>query len=142
MIVRDVLNTRPPDQIAAWLDGLGSFDLLTPHDAADRWGVDMRQALERLHYMVGTALEVPAGKVEVYRRGEWMPAPETASMPDRGNERDIRRMKRLSQIPERGAPRRELREIWDVSESNFEEIVKTMVRRGLIARTGKIWRRI
>lgn len=142
MIVRDVTNTRPPDQLAAWLDGLGSFDTLTPHDAAERWGVDLRAALERLHIMVGGPLEVPAGHVETYRRAEWSPTPAVTPMGNVGNERDIRRMRRLAQIPERGATRRELREIWDVSDSNFEEIIETMKRRGLISRTGKIWRRI
>jgi hypothetical protein len=61
MIVRDVTNTRPPEVIAAWLDGLGEFEQIEPAAAAERWGVSIRDAMERLHAMCGGPLEIPAG---------------------------------------------------------------------------------
>lgn len=143
MIVRDVINTRPPEQISAWLNGLGSFDLLTPRDAADRWGCSVTEAMERLHAMVGGPLEVPMGRIEIYRRAPWtaiLGKSPVSGLPS--NERDERRLKRLAMIPEGGATRRELRELWDVSDSAIEEILSVMRRRGMIERVGKIWRRI
>lgn len=146
MIVRDVTNTRPPDQIAAWLDGLGSFDLLTPHDAAERWGVELRTALERLHIMVGGPLEVPEGHIETYRRVEWT---ATASAPSRAKAPRIEeiRLHRLALVPKQGAMKEELMRLWQLSENGTEKTIKWLVARDLLAfdrraHGKKIWRRI
>ena len=63
-----VRSNYSPKTLAEWLAGLGSFDLLTPRDAADRWGCSVTEAMERLHSMVGGPLEIPAGQIERYRR--------------------------------------------------------------------------
>jgi hypothetical protein len=150
VIVRDVLNTRPPDQLAAWLDGLGSFDLLTPHDAAERWGVELRTALERLHCMVGGPLEVPDGHVETYRRAEWTAA---ASAPSRAKAPRIEevRLHRLAMVPREGATREQLQAIWGLNPTGTDKNIKWMVENDLLAfdwkrtkneRMQKIWRRI
>jgi hypothetical protein len=146
VIVRDVTNTRPPDQIADWLDGLGTFDLLTPHDAAERWGVELRTALERLHCMVGGPLEVPDGHVETYRRAEWTAA---ASAPSRAKAPRIDevRMHRLAMVPREGATREQLQEIWGLSEEGTMKTIRWFIARDLIAfdrlaHGKKIWRRI
>jgi hypothetical protein len=146
VIVRDVTNTRPPDQIAAWLDGLGTFDTLTPHDAAERWGVELRTALERLHCMVGGPLEVPMGHVETYRRAEWT---ATASAPSRAKAPriDELRLHRLALVPKEGATREKLQEIWGLSEEGTMKTIRWLIARDLLAfdrkaHGKKIWRRI
>ena len=146
MIVRDVTNTRPPEQIAAWLEDLGTFDLLTPHDAAERWGVELRTALERLHCMVGGPLEVPMGHVETYRRAEWT---ATASAPSRAKAPRIEeiRLHRLALVPKQGAMKEELMRLWQLSEDGTEKTIKWLVARDLLAfdrraHGKKIWRRI
>ena len=146
MIVRDVTNTRPPEVIASWLDGLGSFDLITPHDAAQRWGVELRTALERLHIMVGGPLEVPEGHIERYQRAEWT---ATASAPSRAKAPRIEeiRLHRLALVPKQGAMKEELMRLWQLSENGTEKTIKWLVARDLLAfdrraHEKKIWRRI
>lgn len=150
MIVRDVTNTRPPELIAEWLDGLGSFDLLTPHDAAERWSVPVRVAMERLHAMVGGPLEVPEGHIETYRRAEWT---ATASAPSRAKQRPIEeiRLHRLAMVPREGATREQLQVIWGLNPTGTDKNIKWMVENDLLAfdwkrtkneRMQKIWRRI
>ena len=147
MRVLDVLNTRPPELLASWLDALGTFDQLTPHDAAARWGVPVREAMERLHAMVGGPLEIPAGSIETYRRAEW--APDAIVDQDTGkpmHERDAQRVRRLAMIPKGGATRVELIKLWGVSgDSAFYEIVRVMQSRGLIrldrSMRPPVWRR-
>lgn len=133
MIVRDVINTRPPEVLAAWLNGLGSFDLLTPRDAADRWGCSVTEAMERLHAMTGGPLEIPAGQIETYRRIPPSRLPGS---------RDERRAERLAMIPAEGARRCDLARIWGLSEKNIDAVLRAMVNRELIKREGKIWKRI
>jgi len=146
MIVRDVTNTRPPEVIASWLDGLGSFGMLTPHDAAERWGVELRTALERLHIMVGGPLEVPDGHVETYRRAEWTAA---ASAPSRAKAPRIEevRLHRLALVPKQGATKEELMRLWSLSEEGTMKTIRWLIARDLLAfdrlaHGKKIWRRI
>jgi len=58
-----------------WLQELGEFTQLTPHEAAERWGVSLQVALERLHELLGFALYIPVGKVEVYEHLPTEPLP-------------------------------------------------------------------
>jgi hypothetical protein len=141
VIVRDILNTRPPEVLAAWLNGLGSFDELTPRDAAGRWGCSITEAMERLHAMVGGPLAIPAGQVERYRRIPWSltPALESSRLP---GSRDERRAERLAMIPAGGARRCDLARIWGLSEKNIDATLKAMVNQKLIKREEKIWKRI
>lgn len=146
MIVRDVTNTRPPDQLAAWLDGLGEFSEIEPADAATRWGVEMRIALERLHAMVGGPLVIPAGQIERYQRAEWT---ATASAPSRAKAPRIEeiRLHRLALVPKQGAMKEELMRLWQLSENGTEKTIKWLVARDLLAfdrraHGKKIWRRI
>ncbi len=145
MIVLDRINTRPPEQISAWLNGLGSFDLLTPTDAASRWGVDMRTALERLHAMVGGPLVIPAGQIERYRRAEWT---ATASAPSRAKAPRIEeiRLHRLELVPKQGAMREELMRLWSLSKEGTMKTIRWLIARDLLAfdrraHGKKIWRR-
>ena len=147
MIVRDILNTRPPEVLAAWLNGLGSFDELTPRDAAGRWGCSITEAMERLHAMTGGPLEIPAGAIETYRRAAW--TAEIGRNPATGmpaNERDELRLQRLAMIPDAGATKRELEALWRLSPGAAEAVMGVMKKRNLIrlVRVGKccIWRRI
>lgn len=146
MIVQSDRHPRPPDQIAAWLDGLGMFDEIRPAEAAQRWGVTVREAMERLHIMVGGPLEVPHGHVETYRRAEWT---ATASAPSRAKAPRIDevRLHRLALVPKQGAMKEELMRLWQLSEDGTEKTIKWLVARDLLAfdrraHGKKIWRRI
>ena len=146
MIVRDVTNTRPPDQLAEWLDGLGSFEQIEPAAAAERWGVSIRDAMERLHAMTGGPLEIPAGQIETYRRAEWT---ATASAPSRAKAPRIEevRLHRLALVPKQGATREELMRLWSLSEEGTMKTIRWLIARDLLAfdrraHGKKIWRRI
>lgn len=146
MIVRDATNTRPPDQLAAWLDGLGEFEQIEPAAAAERWGVSIRDAMERLHAMVGGPLVIPAGQIERYQRAEWT---ATASAPSRAKAPRIEevRLHRLALVPKDGATREQLQEIWGLSEEGTMKTIRWFIARDLIAfdrlaHGKKIWRRM
>ena len=141
MIVIDKINTRPPEQLDAWLNSLGPFDLLTPRDAASRWGCSVTEAMERLHAMTGGPLEIPAGQIERYRRIPWSltATREPSRLP---GSRDERRTERLAMIPAEGARRCDLARLWELSEKNIDAALKAMVNQKLIRREGKIWKRI
>jgi len=136
-----VRSNYSPKTLAEWLAGLGSFDLLTPRDAADRWGCSVTEAMERLHSTVGGPLEIPAGQIERYRRIPWSltPAREPSRLP---GSRDERRTERLAMIPADGARRCDLARMWGLSERDIDAVLRAMVNRELIKREGKIWKRI
>lgn len=51
-----------------WLRGLGEFEFIRPPEAATLWGVTVREAMSRLHSLIGNFLEISPGSVEVYQR--------------------------------------------------------------------------
>ena len=134
MIVRDVLNTRPPELLEEWLNALGTFDVLTPHEAAAIWDVSVREALERLHAMVGGPLEIPSGHIETYRRAEWTPA-ATAPRPGRqGRDHVATRQTRLKSMPEAGITIAAAAEMWGITHKSAAEYLQVLVRGGFARR--------
>ena len=132
MIVRDMLNTRPPELLASWLDALGTFDQLTPHEAAAIWNVPVREALERLHAMVGGPLEIPAGSIETYRRAPWTPTPARPRL----SEYDPRaiRNQRMEMIPDTGITISQAAELWGTSPKSTGKMSQKMVIAGDLRR--------
>lgn len=142
MIVRDVINTRPAELVDKWLKGLGAFDVLHPEDAAERWGVSLMEALERLHIMTGGPLEIPRGQVERYVRTEWT---AEASEPSRATVRSYAEVlaDRLALIPEKGATREELAGLWNLKKKFIEKLLPRLHKDGRIrcqwSGNKKIW---
>ena len=133
MIVRDVTNTRPPDQIAAWLDGLGEFEQIEPAEAAERWGVTIREAMERLHSMTGGPLEIPECQIERYRRVEWTPGVSRPRNPGFVRPAEIRK-RRAATIPEAGITIREAAELWELSPDAAADQLQQMTKAGWLER--------
>lgn len=133
MIVRDVTNTRPPEVIAAWLDGLGTFDEIRPAEAAQRWGVTVREAMERLHSMTGGPLEIPAGHIERYRRVEWTPGVSKPRNPGFVRPAEVRK-RRAGMIPEAGITIREAAELWELSPDAAADQLQQMTKSGWLER--------
>lgn len=144
MIIRDVMNTRPPEMLAAWLAGLGEFEEIRPHEAAERWAVPIREAMERLHAMTGGPLEIPVGAVEVYRPSNWTAEASTTTRVHQTKAVDVL-LRRLSQIPEEGATRAQLQELWGIGEAGVDKAITRLERMKSITFEWrgryKIWRR-
>lgn len=93
-------NTYPVATLNKWLLALGEFDTLNPHQAAERWGMPLKNTLERLHAMVGGPLEIVPGLIEVYREAVWR-NPEAPALQPGKETWDKTRLDRLNMIPVR-----------------------------------------
>lgn len=137
-----VKNGVSMETITIWLEGLGEFEEIRPADAAERWGVTVREAMERLHAMVGAVLQIPRGEVERYQYLPPAPFPaakvrDTLCSPE----------EKLMKIPPEGATASQLAEIWGISKRAAGKCLAGMARSGKVVPSGtgaygsRIWRR-
>lgn len=127
--------------LAEWLAALGSFDQITPQDAAALWNVPLKQALTRLHAMVGGPLVIPPDKVEIYRRAEWNPEPVVPV--DRSNGTESKQADTLAHIPTNGIPACDLARVLGIADKSALQRLFRLHRQGLVEPvqigTRKLW---
>lgn len=132
-------NNYSVQTLTEWLGQLGQFTVLTPGQAAARWGVSPRQALRRLHAMVGGPLEIPAGCVEMYVRATWV-SPTPAPCRPSESWATVREQ-RYAMIPDTGATMSTLAQMWGVTKQTAKRLALKMRQLGLIdyRREGKVY---
>lgn len=137
-----VKNEVSAETLAVWLEGLGEFDRIDPVEAAARWGIRIRDALTRLHLMVGANLRIPRGCVETY---EILPPVKFPPDPLANRPPAELREERLAKFPDAGATVHDLSPIWGLSIRSTSKALGNMLKMGLVDygwRGGtKFWRK-
>ena len=121
--------------LSRWMQGLGPFEEITPMEAAERWGLPVKEAMERLHSMLGSMVEIPPGQIERYRPASmdrFEDFPRSPQKPQTPRER-VPLSARLQDVPRTGATVSEMTRVWSLlSRRGTEKALQSLAKAGLV----------